>query len=99
LLQQSGGGLVPFVICTIIWVAAGAHGAFWPIWVLLAVLIPLLRNGWRLYGPAPELDHVEGELEHRERRDRARRELRAEARHGSVEQARGEVRRHRRRRL
>ena len=51
---------MPFVICTIIWVGAGPHGAFWPIWVLLAVLIPLLRNGWRLYGPAPELDRVEG---------------------------------------
>ena len=31
----------------------GASGFFWPIFVVLAVLVPLLRNGWRLYGPAP----------------------------------------------
>jgi hypothetical protein len=63
LLQQSGGGLVPFVICTVIWAASGAHAPFWPAWVLLVVVIPLVRNGWRLYGPAPELDRVERELE------------------------------------
>jgi hypothetical protein len=33
--------------------------------VLLVVLIPLVRNGWRLYGPEPELDRVERELEQR----------------------------------
>jgi hypothetical protein len=72
LLQQSGAALAPFAICTVIWVATGADGMFWPVWVALAALIPLLRNGWRLYGPAPELDRVEEELARRERRDRAR---------------------------
>ena len=67
LLQQSGGALVPFVICTAIWAFAGASGSFWPIWILLVALIPLVRNGWRLYGPAPELDRVEDELARRER--------------------------------
>jgi DUF1707 SHOCT-like domain len=67
LLQQSGGALVPFGICTVIWVASGAHGSFWPIWVILIAVIPLLRNGWRLYGPAPEFDRVERELAQRER--------------------------------
>ena len=33
-------------------------------------MIPLLRNGWRLYGPAPELDRVEEELARRERERR-----------------------------
>jgi Domain of unknown function (DUF1707) len=65
LLQQSGGALVPFGICTVIWVASGAHGMFWPIWIILVALIPLVRNGWRLYGPAPELDRVERELAQR----------------------------------
>jgi uncharacterized protein DUF1707 len=75
-LQQSGGLLVPFIICTFIWVATGANGHFWPIWVALAALIPLVRNGWDLYGPAPELDRVERDLarrgrgEHRRRRHR-----------------------------
>ena len=66
-------------ICTAIWVASGASGFFWPIFVVLAVLIPLLRNGWRLYGPAPELERVERELEARQRKDQLRRELRGDA--------------------
>jgi uncharacterized membrane protein YccC len=65
LIQEAGGGLAAFVICTLIWVATGANGTFWPIFVLLVVIIPLVRNGWRLYGPAPELDRVERELEQR----------------------------------
>jgi hypothetical protein len=67
-LQQSGAGLVVFVICVVVWAASGASGQFWPIWVLLVALIPLLRYGWRLYGPAPELDSVEAELTAREQR-------------------------------
>lgn len=61
-IQQTGGGLGLFVLCTVIWAASGAQGSFWPIWVALVALIPLLRNGWRLYGPAPELDRVEADL-------------------------------------
>lgn len=74
LIQETGGGLSLFVVCTVIWAASGGHrGTFWPVWVLLVVLIPLLRNGWRLYGPAPELDRVERELERRSRRSEHRR--------------------------
>ncbi len=53
MLQEAGGGLGLFVICTAIWARGRStrHGQFWPIWVLLVALIPLLRNGWRLYGP------------------------------------------------
>jgi hypothetical protein len=79
LFQQTGGGLGLFVVCTAIWLASGAQGQFWPVWVLLVALIALLRNGWRLYGPAPELDRVEEELRRRGRRGRVRerrRELR-----------------------
>jgi hypothetical protein len=53
LLQETGRGVGLFVVCTVIWAAAGAHhGCFWPIWVLIFPLLVLLRNGWRLYGPA-----------------------------------------------
>jgi uncharacterized membrane protein YccC len=70
LVQQTGGALVPFAVCTLIWLASGANGGFWPIWVILIALIPLLRNGWRLYGPAPDFERVERELrrDHRRRR-------------------------------
>jgi DUF1707 SHOCT-like domain len=81
LLQETGGGAALFVLCTVIWLSSGASGQFWPMWVALVVLIPLLRNGWRLYGPSPELDRVERELEARRRRDQLRNEARADA-HG-----------------
>jgi hypothetical protein len=72
LFQRSGVALVPFVICTLIWLGAGAHGSFWPAWVALAAVLPLLRGGWNLYGPAPDHDRVEHELARRERRDARR---------------------------
>jgi uncharacterized protein DUF1707 len=68
LVQQTGGGLVLFVVCVAIWAAAGAHGAFWPAWVALVAVIPLLRNGWRLYGPAPDIERVEADLARRRAR-------------------------------
>lgn len=74
LLQQAGGGMVLFVVGTVVWLVSGASGQFWPVWIVLLTLVSLLRNGWRLYGPAPELDRVEEDLARRERR----------ARHGAV---------------
>jgi hypothetical protein len=73
LLQQTGASAGAFLVCTAIWLTSGANGQFWPIWVALVAVIPLMRNGWRLYGPAPELDRVEEELAQREGGDRARR--------------------------
>jgi hypothetical protein len=67
LVQHAGGAFTPFVICTIIWAATGA-GYFWPVWVLIFPLVFILRNAWRLYGPAPDLDRVHAELERRRRR-------------------------------
>jgi hypothetical protein len=72
-IQDAGGGAALFALCTGIWAASGANGQFWPVWVLLVVLIPLVRNSWRLYGPAPELDRVERELEQKARHDERRR--------------------------
>jgi len=77
LLQQSGGALGLFVLCTVIWLASGAQGQFWPAWVAVVAAMPLLRNGWRMYGPAPELDRVEQELARRERGE-GRRDARRE---------------------
>jgi hypothetical protein len=66
-LQEAGGGLGAFALCTFIWAASGANGSFWPMWVALVALVPLLRNGWRLYGPAPEFDRLEEEFARAER--------------------------------
>jgi hypothetical protein len=70
LLQQTGGGMALFVVCAAVWLIGGATGQFWPVWILIVAVIPLLSNGWRLYGPAPELDRVERELARRERSSR-----------------------------
>jgi Domain of unknown function (DUF1707) len=83
MIQEAGGGLGLFVVCTAIWLASGdqhGHGSFWPVWILVVVLIPLLRNGWRLYGPAPELDSVERELDARRRKNEVRNQIRGDAR-------------------
>lgn len=62
LVQQAGGALTPFVICTVVWAASGAAGPFWPAFLLIFPALFLFRNGWRLYGPAPDLDRVHLEL-------------------------------------
>ena len=65
MIQESGGSLSAFVVCTVIWAASGAHGQFWPVWVLIVFLLSVVRNGWALYGPAPDLDAVEAQLDAR----------------------------------
>jgi hypothetical protein len=79
MIQEAGGGLGGFALCTGIWVVSGASGAFWPIIVLIVFVLPLLRNGWRLYGPDPELDQVERELDARRRKNELRNKVRSDA--------------------
>lgn len=67
LLQEAGGAATPFVICVVIWAASGASGGFWPIFAAIPLILLVVRNGWRLYGPAPEFERVERELEARRR--------------------------------
>lgn len=88
MLQEAGGWISAFLVCTAIWASSGASGQFWPIWVALVGLIPLLRNGWRLYGPSPELDRVERELESRRERDERRNQVRSQARGEALEDRR-----------
>jgi hypothetical protein len=87
MIQESGGLLGVFVVCTVIWLAGGGHhdqGSFWPVWVLIVFLMSVARNGWALYGPAPDLDAVEAQLgkrkghrlTQREQRERDRRRRR-----------------------
>ena len=62
LVQQAGGALTPFLICTVVWAASGATAPFWPAFLLIFPALFLFRNGWLLYGPAPDLDRVQTEL-------------------------------------
>jgi len=82
MFQEAGGGLGLFVICTAVWLVSGGHhghGQFWPAIILVVCLLPLLRNGWRLYGPAPDFDQVERELDARQRRNEMRNQARGRA--------------------
>ena len=82
-LQESSGSITASAVCVGIWLANGAQGAFWPAWVIAFTLLPVLRDGWKLIGPAPDLDALEASLKRgqskhlaRERRNaRRRREL------------------------
>jgi hypothetical protein len=65
LLQEGGGSLTASGVCVAIWLAAGAHGQFWPVWVIAFTLLPLLRDGWLLLGPAPDERAVEARLQRR----------------------------------
>jgi hypothetical protein len=68
LAQEAGGAAGVSLLCVGIWAASGADGSFWPIWVILFTLLPLVRNAWRLLGPAPDLESVEAHLERRRAR-------------------------------
>ncbi|HEX3910595.1 MAG TPA: DUF1707 domain-containing protein [Solirubrobacteraceae bacterium] len=78
LAQEAGGSLTASGVCVAIWLAAGAHGQFWPIWVIVFTLLPLVRDGWALLGPAPDERAVEARLQARRTRhlDRERRRAR-----------------------
>jgi hypothetical protein len=72
LAQEAGGGATASLLCVAIWIASGANGAFWPIWVILFTLLPLLRDGWRLLGPGSDIDVLEARMQARHERHLAR---------------------------
>jgi Domain of unknown function (DUF1707) len=81
-LQESGGSLGTFGVCTGVWAFTGG-GTFWPALVLIFTLLSLVKNGWALYGPSPNLDKVEAELgkASRERERHAEHQMKVAERH------------------
>jgi hypothetical protein len=79
-MQESGGAGSASLICVAIWLATGATGSFWPVWVILATSLPLLRDAWRLLGPAPDLEAVEANLNARREQRLAREQHRSHRR-------------------
>jgi hypothetical protein len=79
-VQETGGSLGLFAVCTAIWLGSGASGFFWPLFVVIGVLGLLVRNAWDLYGPAADPDAVEARLDREREKRRARRERRDGAR-------------------
>jgi hypothetical protein len=72
LAQEAGGSVTLSTASASIWLAAGAHGAFWPVWVIVFTLLPVVRDGWRLFGPGSDLEVVEARLRARHERSLAR---------------------------
>lgn len=68
-LQEAGGSFTPFLVCTLIWAAAGASGFFWPVFLMIGPVAMIGRVGWALYGPVPDLEKAEAHIR-RHRSDR-----------------------------
>lgn len=68
LVQEAGGSAFASLVCVAVWLVSGADGSFWPGWVILFTLLPLLRDSWRLLGPGSDLDVVEARLRSRHER-------------------------------
>jgi hypothetical protein len=80
LAQEAGLSSSASVICVAVWLASGAQGEFWPIWVIIFTMLPLLRDSWRLLGPGSDLDAVEARLQARHERKLAKTHRRASRR-------------------
>ncbi len=68
LLQEAGASLGVSLLSVGIWLASGPSGSFWPGWVIAVTLLPVVRDAWRLFGPASDLDVVEARLQARHER-------------------------------
>jgi len=74
LAQEAGGSIGVSALCVGIWLLTGGHhsGDFWPAWVIGLTMIPVIRDSWRLFGPASNLEVVEARLQRRHERRLAR---------------------------
>ncbi len=73
LAHRAGAAAIASLLCVAVWAATGAHGSFWPIWVMLVAAVGLAREGWRTLGPGAEL--TDEELGERRRQGRRRTRL------------------------
>jgi hypothetical protein len=72
LVQEAGGSVGVSLLSVGVWVASGPAGDFWPGWVIGVTLLPVVRDTWRLFGPASDLELVEARLQARHERQLAR---------------------------
>ena len=74
--QDIGRVVLLNLFCVGIFLASGANGQFWPVWVILVSALRLGQDAWRLLGPGgrPELAVLNRRDRHRLDR-RARRRL------------------------
>jgi hypothetical protein len=74
LAQEAGGAIGISALSVAVWLLTGGHhsGGFWPAWVIAIALLPVIRDSWRLFGPASDLDIVEARLQARHERNLSR---------------------------
>lgn len=72
LLQEAAGSLGVSMLSVAIWLASGPSGSFWPGWVIGFTLLPVVRDAWRLFGPASDHELVQARLQARHERQLAR---------------------------
>jgi hypothetical protein len=74
LAQEAGGAIGISALAVAVWLLTGGHhqGEFWPAWVIAITLLPVIRDSWRLFGPASDLDIVEARLQARHGRNLSR---------------------------
>ena len=60
------GGALAVIVTVVIW-ALGDGGYFWPMWVILGVVIGIVAQGWKAYGPSNRIteDDVQREMQRR----------------------------------
>jgi hypothetical protein len=73
LLQETGGSLGVSALAVGVWVSADPSGRFWPAWVIGFTMLPVIRDSWKLFGPASDLETVEARVQRRHERRLARR--------------------------
>ncbi|MGH2833664.1 MAG: DUF1707 SHOCT-like domain-containing protein [Solirubrobacteraceae bacterium] len=74
LAQEAGGGFGVSALSVGVWLLTGSHHHqdFWPAWVIGVTMLPVIRDAWRLLGPASDLEVVEARLQARHERRLAR---------------------------
>ena len=59
LTHRAGAAAIASLLCVGVWLATGADGSFWPIWIILVAAIGLAREAWRTLGPGAGLSDEE----------------------------------------
>jgi hypothetical protein len=74
LAQEAGGSVGVSVLAVGIWLLTATHHDtnFWPAWVIGVTLLPVVRDAWRLFGPASDLELVEARQQARHERNLTR---------------------------
>lgn len=76
LMHRGGAAAMTSIVCVVVWLATGASGHFWPVWVIAFSFLALGREAWATLGPGADLPEVrdqQGRHDRHRRRHRHRR--------------------------